>query len=197
MLRVLSRSLVLWGDIEPTEEWVSAQLPAVVKNAFGNLGAGNANESGADGAQRIDQQTIRQAHANVTAGACLALGLRFAGSAHRGAHRVLLRFVSHFQWLRDSDRDTVALAQRPDRPTLEMCLATTAQALALVMAGTGELKTLRLLRELRWRADGEVTYGNHMALNMAMGLLFLGTYVSILLFLGTYVGLSIRNVCVD
>jgi anaphase-promoting complex subunit 1 len=88
----------------------------------------------------------------------------------------LLRFVSHFQWLRDSDRDVVALAQRPDRPTLEMCLATTAQALALVMAGTGELRTLRLLRELRWRADGEVTYGNHMALNMAMGLLFLGKY---------------------
>ena len=42
------------------------------------------------------------------------------------------------------------------------------------MSGTGDVDCLRLMRELRWKVEGEVTYGNHMALNMALGLLFLG-----------------------
>jgi anaphase-promoting complex subunit 1 len=172
MLRVVSRSLVLWDNIEPSIDWVTQQIPAVVLEAFEKMGAKNSAAS--DYSPEIDAQTIRQAHANIVAGACLAIGLRFAGSAHLKAHQVLLHFVGHFRWLRDSERDRVAIAKRPERPILEMCLATTAQALALVMAGTGELKTLRLLRELRWRVDGDVTFGNHMALNMAIGLLFLG-----------------------
>ena len=44
----------------------------------------------------------------------------------------------------------------------------------MVMAGTGELKTLRLFRELRMApVDEEITYGNHMAVGIAIGLLFL------------------------
>merc|ERR1712185_488878 len=42
------------------------------------------------------------------------------------------------------------------------------------MAGTGDVDCLRVLRELRWRIDADVTYGNHMALHSAIGLLFLG-----------------------
>lgn len=51
-----------------------------------------------------------------------------------------------------------------------------AVALGLVMAGSGDLGAFRLLRELRWRVDAEVTYGDHMALHMAIG-----AYVVVLL----------------
>ena len=30
-LRVLARALVLWGDIAPTEAWVQAQLPPLIR----------------------------------------------------------------------------------------------------------------------------------------------------------------------
>jgi anaphase-promoting complex subunit 1 len=43
------------------------------------------------------------------------------------------------------------------------------------MAGSGDLASLRLLRELRWRIDEEITYGAHMALHVSIGLLFLGS----------------------
>ena len=49
------------------------------------------------------------------------------------------------------------LAQRPTRPTLEMCLGVTAIALGMVMAGTGDLDCLRTLRALRWRVDAEAS----------------------------------------
>lgn len=66
-------------------------------------------------------------------------------------------------------------AWRLDRPTLEMCLGVVSVALGVVMAGSGDLASLRLLRELRWRIDEEITYGAHMALHVSIGLLFLGS----------------------
>jgi anaphase-promoting complex subunit 1 len=195
MLRVIARALVMWEGVAPTEEWVLGNCPDVVLASFELLApkprkrrplheydeAEEAREAEAAAeeeaaARSFDRQTIRQAHANIVAGACFAVGLKFAGSAHQGAAALLHRWVRHFARLRGASAaaDPAAAAQAPDRPTLEMCLAVAAQALALVMAGTGELSTLRLLRELRWRVDKGVTYGQHMALNMALGLLFLG-----------------------
>jgi hypothetical protein len=43
-----------------------------------------------------------------------------------------------------------------------------ALALSCVMAGSGDIDSLRLLRELRWKVE-DVTYGTHMALNSAIG----------------------------
>jgi anaphase-promoting complex subunit 1 len=57
---------------------------------------------------------------------------------------------------------------------LEMCLGCAAISLSMVLAGTGDLETLRLLKVLRWRCDEEVNYGSHMAYGAAIGLLFLG-----------------------
>lgn len=47
-----------------------------------------------------------------------------------------------------------------------------------VMAGTGNLELMRLVRHLRRRVgipnSAIVTYGSHLAIHMALGLLFLG-----------------------
>jgi len=43
-----------------------------------------------------------------------------------------------------------------------------------MLAGTGDVELLRHLRHLRARVDGDVHYGHHMAISMAIGLLFLG-----------------------
>lgn len=38
----------------------------------------------------VDRQTIRQAHANIIAGGCLCLGLRYAGTADERAKATVL-----------------------------------------------------------------------------------------------------------
>ena len=58
-----------------------------------------------------------------------------------------------------------------------MCLGCTALALGMVMAGTGELSTLRLFRELRMTIEDDVYFGNHMSIGMAIGYYFLGVGV--------------------
>ena len=42
------------------------------------------------------------------------------------------------------------------------------------MAGSGDLQCLRLFRMLHGRNKAEVTYGSHMAVHMAIGMLFIG-----------------------
>jgi anaphase-promoting complex subunit 1 len=47
-------------------------------------------------------------------------------------------------------------------------------SLAMVMAGSGNLKVLQLCRFLHMKTGGEMNYGFHLAHHMALGLLFLG-----------------------
>ena len=160
LLRVCARNLILWDSVRPTQAWLDAQLPALPRppapHAFGPAVA-------------ADPEALRLARVNSTAGACLALGLRFAGSCCAPAMDLLVAKVQELHALRQSPTSPKA-----EQPTLETCLATAALSLSLVMAGSGHLQCLRLLRVLRRRVDGDVTYGFHMAIGMAIGLLFLG-----------------------
>jgi len=121
----------------------------------------------------IDAKAIREAHSFIIAGACFSISLRFAGTGDKTARDVIFKRLSDFQKLRD-EIDPISVALRPKRPVIEMCLGSTAIALSLVMAGTGDLKTLRLLKMLRWGCDDGAKYGSHMAFAAAIGMLFLG-----------------------
>jgi anaphase-promoting complex subunit 1 len=169
LLRVLARALVLWDAVAPTEAWVEAQLPALMRDA---LAPAAAAAPAPPYARRPDREALAAAHLYVRAGACLALGLRFAGSGHAGAAAVLRRHAALFA---DLKRRVPAVA---DKHALETCLCCTALALGAVLAGSGNLGALRLLRRLRSRLDpsgaAAITYGSHMAVSMAIGFLFLG-----------------------
>jgi hypothetical protein len=116
---------------------------------------------------------VRQIHAFVTAGACFGVGLRFAGTGNLTASKAIVAKILALSELRDGSTPA-ALSLRPEFPILEMCLGLCAISLSLVMAGTGDLDTLRHLKILRWKCNDDVKYGNHMSYNAAIGLLFLG-----------------------
>ncbi|KOB65497.1 Shattered, partial [Operophtera brumata] len=68
MLRVIARGLILWDDIEASDEWIKNQVP----------------------------DTIRpQAYCNIIAGACFAMGIRFAGSGDEDARDSALSMAVH------------------------------------------------------------------------------------------------------
>jgi len=116
---------------------------------------------------------MREAHAFITAGACFSVGLRYAGTGNENARDAVFDRAVELQKFRD-DSDPISIVLRPQRPVIEMCLGSLAISLAMIMAGTGDLKTLRLLKILRWRCDEGVKYGSHMSFGAAIGMLFLG-----------------------
>lgn len=114
----------------------------------------------------VDSETRTEAFRHIIAGACMSMGLKFAGTCNAQAYETLLYWSRYFTDLGDAKLST------------ESCLCVVVLALALVMAGSGDLDVLRLCRFLRSRVGGAygayVTYGSQMAVNMALGLLFMG-----------------------
>jgi anaphase-promoting complex subunit 1 len=121
----------------------------------------------------VDRQSVRQIHAYIIAGSCFSIGLRFAGTADAQAAKIITEKLLEFKAFRDSN-DPLPAALRPEQPVVGMCLGMCAISLALVMAGTGDLESLRLFKAIRWRSDGGIRHGAHMTVASAIGLLFVG-----------------------
>jgi len=145
---------------------------------MGELNSGSASGNGFE--SEIDWLLVGQTKVSLLAGACLAIGLRFAGTADPSAKRLLIEKLLYFRDTRRSTAHPAFMASLPtpdmdlDRSTLETCQSVTAVALGMVMAGTGDLASLRILRSLRKRADLETSYGVHMATHTAIGFVFMG-----------------------
>ncbi|XP_076314205.1 anaphase promoting complex subunit 1 isoform X2 [Tachypleus tridentatus] len=163
LLRTCSKGLILWAEVIPSIRWVESHLPEIVlKHAFVS------GERNID----VDCESTSQAYSNIIAGACLCLGLKFAGSANQEAYTVLMHYVRKFLSLLGQ-----TVAEQAGKSVIETCMDTVVISLAMVMAGSGDLEVMRICRHLRTRigqANSYVLYGSHMATHMALGLLFLG-----------------------
>ena len=145
LVRSLARALVL-GDASPSEEWLHSTC------AWTHPG---------------DDVPRALAFYQIRAGACLALGLLYAGRADERARALLLRQLS-LEAPRGTSFDARIL--RAAWTTLHNVAHL---ALACVMAGTGDVDVLRVLRAAHGCTQ-DVSYGAHLATHMALGLLFLG-----------------------
>ena len=70
-----------------------------------------------------------------------------------------------------------SVAELAGKATVEQTLCVLVLSLGIVMAGSGDLEVIRLVRFLRSRVgpkNSTVTYGSHMAMHLALGMLFLG-----------------------
>jgi Anaphase-promoting complex subunit 1 len=177
-LRLVSKALILWDEVEASDAWIERQVPSVVKSAYHEMrsiakGAMEGSASQKSVIPDYDRRAIRQIHAHLISGACFGMGLRFAGTGDPGAKHAITQRVLELLDLRQG-QDPVSIASRPEEPVLETCLCTAAISLGLVMAGSGDLETLRLLKIVRWRCEEDSRYGHHMMYSMAIGLLFLG-----------------------
>ncbi|XP_073113376.1 anaphase-promoting complex subunit 1 isoform X2 [Elaeis guineensis] len=138
MLRIIARNLIMWCRIRPSSDWIESQIPEIVKVGVLRL------EEGVMDGDEYDVDALVQAYVNIVAGACISLGLKYAGTKSGDAQELLYNYAIYF--------------------------------LNEVMAGSGHLQTFRLLRYLRGRrsADGHIHYGIQIAVNLAIGFLFLG-----------------------
>ncbi|XP_041646120.1 anaphase-promoting complex subunit 1 [Cheilinus undulatus] len=158
LLRTLARCIIMWDEILPNTEWVKSNIPQIMRASF-------------DPSEDFNMETMSQAQDYITAGACMALGLRFAGSANSDAFDCLYEFARTFmQILSFSGTAAVQTGYYNLQTGLSMILL----AMSMVMSGTGNLKVLQLCRFFHKRTGGEMNYGFHMAHHMALGLLFLG-----------------------
>uniref|UniRef100_A0A3Q3MXX9 Anaphase-promoting complex subunit 1 n=1 Tax=Mastacembelus armatus TaxID=205130 RepID=A0A3Q3MXX9_9TELE len=162
LLRTLARCIIMWDEILPNTEWVKSNIPQVRKL---NLRIGCCMMF-----STMLFEFLSQAQDYITAGACMALGLRFAGSANSEAFDCLYEFARTFMKIMSFSGTAAVTGYYNLQTGLSMILL----AMSMVMSGTGNLKVLQLCRFFHKRTGGEMNYGFHMAHHMALGLLFLG-----------------------
>ncbi|TPP59643.1 ANAPC1 protein [Fasciola gigantica] len=110
-----------------------------------------------DSNSRVDEEAIGLAYLYMITGRAFALGLRYAGTCHAGAASVLFDLVQSIlaeNWWPPgvSNGETVSVSSTGiilPRPTIEFAIAHCLLALAMVLAGSGNLTVLRLVRKLR------------------------------------------------
>ncbi|GCC32345.1 hypothetical protein chiPu_0010806, partial [Chiloscyllium punctatum] len=168
-LKTNNRSIADWLRAPDTQYLLDFVKPEFLLMRIVRQNNASLNSMDGQVADDVDLQTMRQAHINIIAGACMAMGLRFAGSSNAAAFNCLYKYVKMFLESVSSPAATLA-----GHHNLETCLSVVLLSLALVMAGTGNLKVLQICRFMHKRTGGEMNYGFHMASHMALGLLFLG-----------------------
>uniref|UniRef100_A0A6A7FY93 Anaphase-promoting complex subunit 1-like isoform X1 n=2 Tax=Hirondellea gigas TaxID=1518452 RepID=A0A6A7FY93_9CRUS len=167
LLRTVSLGLIMWDDVIPSSKWVEKNIPCAVLKHTDNYEDRNVDEP------NVDYETMYQAFFNLVAGSCLVLGLKFAGSANDDAFQVIYKYTTMlFRCCKSSCITIVA-----GKCSLESCLCVALLSISMVMAGSGDLEVLRLIRCLRERVgplNTSVGYGSHVAIHMSLGFLFLG-----------------------
>ncbi|XP_035256642.1 anaphase-promoting complex subunit 1 isoform X2 [Anguilla anguilla] len=162
LLRTLARCLIMWDEIVPNSDWVNSNVPQIIQENLVWQEEGPVSED-------LNIETLAQAHDYIIAGACMAVGFRFAGSANSDAFDCLYRFARTFMECLTTTAATVT-----GHYNIQTCVSMVLLAISMVMAGSGNLRVLQLCRFLHKRTSGEMNYGFHMAHHMALGLLFLG-----------------------
>jgi anaphase-promoting complex subunit 1 len=201
LTRALGRALVHFTDIRPSRTWLAQQLPPMLRSHALRLapivaGSAEAAAEAAEAAEplpgacrsraaprEMDAEDMSCAALQITAGALMALGLRYAGSGDAAASALLHAHATALLDVKSAAGSSGAAGASsggPDRLTAELALCVCAMALGAVHAGGGDLATLRLLRRLRRRiepspgAASGITHGSHGAVALAAGWLFLG-----------------------
>ncbi|TGZ64196.1 hypothetical protein CRM22_006503 [Opisthorchis felineus] len=115
------------------------------------------NQFSMDSSGKVDGEALGLAYLNILTGRAFALGLRYAGTCHAGAAALLFDVAKsildgswwpHTSEVSPTDRDHHSTVS-PPRPTLELAAAHCLLALSMILAGSGNVTVLRLVRQLR------------------------------------------------
>ncbi|KAJ1817048.1 Anaphase-promoting complex subunit 1, partial [Coemansia sp. RSA 2675] len=150
----LMRFLILLSSVRPTREWVEASLPLSLVTMPDPIPA-----------------DLCRVRLNVTAAACFAMALKFAGTEDRAAHATLLAYFDEIEAI--ANRPALGYEASLTRACAQACLDILCISAALVMAGSGDVSTMARLRALHGVSNSR-SYGDHMAVHMALGILFIG-----------------------
>ncbi len=154
---VLARYLILWDSIQPAKEWLFGVLPTWMQQRI------------VDG--KALSEAAQLAQINMQAGACFAIGLKYAGSKDAKACHCLWEQLNSLE--RQVKAQAVSFFAKIRKSAIQAALDQARIALAMVLAGSGDVDLLRHLRRAHGDVDGDICYGSHMAAHMALGLLFL------------------------
>ena len=182
LLKTLARCLILWDSIRPSGQFLASLVPETVR--FLIFSSSNSiidkfylNPNFAD----LDYHNLSLVYYNILAGGALALALKYAGSGDATVRDILLDQIMSISKLKTHHNEfitDVSAQNKLDEYSQLNILSSLALSVSIVSAGYCDLLVFKTLKALRRRIKSttscEASYGFSMAVNMAVGFLFLG-----------------------
>ncbi|KAK6466026.1 anaphase-promoting complex, subunit 1 [Scheffersomyces coipomensis] len=153
-LRCVSRNLILWSSISNNVKWVESQFPPTLNQNV----------------DKLDSDYL--AYFNILGGTCLSIAVKYASTHDITARNTLLHYLDKLMLITSNETD--GYDQKSAYHSACCIQNIIALSLSVVMAGSGDLEVLRRLRILYNDTSKEIGYGYYMAINTALGFLFLG-----------------------
>ena len=160
--------------------WLKNQLPDFLQVPE-KLEVFETRIAGSDVPSHLDWLGIYQATLFGLTGACVSLGVTYAGSRDLNVKNCLLKMLAKVTKLDYSPNHVAAqCASRPsprmalDRSSLETCRAAVLLSLASVMSGSGDSAVWAQITLAREKLDEASSFGVAQAVNQAAGFLFMG-----------------------
>ncbi|PWN18348.1 hypothetical protein BCV69DRAFT_263791 [Microstroma glucosiphilum] len=157
LIHSLARNLIMWNTMTPSQDWLHSVVPQFLRGT----------------SKQTKPSWYTLALINIESGALFALSLKYAGSADSATKKLLLE--KYHEWTRIAK--SLAKSDYEDRilqAAAQASAAVAATGLSIVLAGTGDIDLLKLLRFNHGFSTAHEPYGHHMATHMALGVLFLG-----------------------
>lgn len=159
LLRTMAHNLIMWDNIRPTQAWVESEIPERLERHHSIAAI-----------QALDSDQIP--YFAILEGVCLAVAVKYASSHSLEARDTILYYLDHLMKIAELlcniyDQRIAMQGAIQAQNILALCAA-------LIMAGSGDLEVFRRLRVLHGRVGAKMTYGDHMIVNMGLGMLFLG-----------------------
>lgn len=160
-LRALTKNMIMWDDIGKDMHWVESWIPFCLKAKV-------------TGDRRSMLNSDLLPYYNIISGVCMAMGLKYAGTADKMVCETLLYYLDMLMAL--SEEETETNDQAMTRQSCLNNLSSLCLSACSVMAGTGDLNIFRRLRRIYARLSDTISNPAGLQLNnqMAMGILFLG-----------------------
>lgn len=159
MLRCLAKNMIMWESIGQTTDWIEDQIPSCVSEMFD-----------LDHIDYLDSESLP--YLNIIGGELLSMAIRFASTGSVTVKQTMLEYLDRLITLcsrvpANFDQRIALIGARNVRDVVVL-------GLSILMSGSGDLDTLRRLRYLQGMTDQYTNYGDFMAINTALGFLFLG-----------------------
>ena len=174
MIKVLCKNLIMWDHIQGSREWILHQVPSLIQFCYNNT---LARISSMYPDKDIDFATIANSYIYCISGAMLSLGFKYLGTSSGEIARLIIEEI-----LMAREMKTQGMGGQMDlsdnnknfieKHSLLTVLCVGCLSLGLIMAGTGDVESFRVMKRIRKKVEGE--YGFSMAIHMAIGFLFLG-----------------------
>ncbi|KAI5966491.1 APC1 [Candida pseudojiufengensis] len=159
-LKCLAKNVIMWNQIKSTKDWVESQIPDFIIEDFNN----------AKGFENLDSDQL--IYFNILGGACLSIALKYASSHNLQARNTILYYLDKMMKL--TNQLAINYDQKLAYNTAINVQNMLALSVSLIMAASGDLQVFQRLRVLHNDTNKEMGFGGYMAINTALGFLFLG-----------------------